>query len=57
MQFSIGDAVRLKGRPEQSMTVVEIEEDWVICRWFDQSAVQEGAFSADDLEPMPEASD
>jgi uncharacterized protein YodC (DUF2158 family) len=57
MPFNVGDAIRIKGRPEHSMTVVGIEEDWVICRWFDNSAVQEEAFSADDLEHIPEASD
>jgi uncharacterized protein YodC (DUF2158 family) len=54
MQFEIGDTVRLKAYPAHSMRVVEVRDDWVICRWFDKSAIQEGAFSIDDLENIPQ---
>jgi Uncharacterized small protein len=57
MQVSIGDTVRLKARFAQQMQVIGIEGDWVICRWFDNSAVQEAAFAADDIETVPEARD
>ncbi|MFC4172655.1 hypothetical protein ACFOYU_11380 [Microvirga sp. GCM10011540] len=57
MRFGIGDAVRLKAHPAQSMRVIEVADDWVICRWFDKAAVQEGAFSADDLESIPDGND
>jgi uncharacterized protein YodC (DUF2158 family) len=54
MQFEIGDTVRLKAYPAHSMRIVEVRDDWVICRWFDKSAIQEGAFSIDDLENIPQ---
>jgi uncharacterized protein YodC (DUF2158 family) len=57
MPFEVGDTVRIKAYPAHRMKVVEVKDDWVVCRWFDKAAVQEGAFSADDLEPIPEITD
>jgi len=56
MPFNVGDVVRLKGHPTHRMTVVEIRDDWVMCRWVDNSGPQEGVFSIDDIEYIPETS-
>jgi uncharacterized protein YodC (DUF2158 family) len=57
VEFIVGDAVRLKAYPAHSMKVIEVQDDWVVCRWFERSAVQEGAFPAGDLEVIPETAD
>ena len=44
MQFSVGDVVHLIAYPSHRMTVVEVEEREITCRWFEGAAVKEGIF-------------
>lgn len=46
MQFSAGDVVYLVSYPSHRMTVVEVDGQEIICRWFEGAAVKEGIFPA-----------
>jgi uncharacterized protein YodC (DUF2158 family) len=44
MQFSVGDVVHLIAYPSHRMTVVEVDDREITCRWFEGAAVKEGIF-------------
>ena len=44
MQFSVGDVVYLISFPSHRMTVVEVDDSEIACRWFERAVVKEGTF-------------
>jgi uncharacterized protein YodC (DUF2158 family) len=51
--FKVGDVVLLKsGGPK--MTVSEIDEDSVFCRWFHNNRVQSACFAPEQLKKVEE---